>query len=209
MNNHIFSEIRLDGGDLSLDFTNTIDDRLEEPNHDYLHTYFDLVNWAHFANGIGLKIKEKLLTLGEKNKHEASKVFTNAIVLREAMYIFIQSMLNQKDIPSDEIAIINQTIAAAYSNLELNQQDDMVTLEWSYENIALESILWPIIRAFVELITSEEKLDRIKQCPNCGWVFIDESKNKSRRWCSMETCGNRVKARRYAQNQLHKSSFER
>ncbi|RKT82193.1 Putative stress-induced transcription regulator [Saccharopolyspora antimicrobica] len=50
----------------------------------------------------------------------------------------------------------------------------------------------------VLLITGEN--ERIKRCPaeDCGWVFWDNSKNRSRRWCSMRVCGNRNKARSFA-----------
>ena len=41
------------------------------------------------------------------------------------------------------------------------------------------------------------RLERIKACPNCYWLYLDESRNRSRRWCDMNVCGNRAKARRH------------
>ncbi|MEV1131134.1 CGNR zinc finger domain-containing protein [Agromyces sp. NPDC049794] len=52
----------------------------------------------------------------------------------------------------------------------------------------------------VELMT-DPRLDRVKQCPGCGWLFVDTSKNRSRRWCSMEMCGGRDKALRHYRKQ--------
>ena len=73
-------------------------------------------------------------------------------------------------------------------------------LNWTYtfEERKLDQMLWPIIRSAAELLTSD-KLDRVCECPgeNCGWLFIDMSRNRSRRWCDMKDCGNRAKARRH------------
>jgi predicted RNA-binding Zn ribbon-like protein len=43
----------------------------------------------------------------------------------------------------------------------------------------------------------EPQPERMKICGNCGWLFIDRSKNRSRTWCDMAVCGNRVKANRH------------
>src|SRR5699024_10781925 len=55
---------------------------------------------------------------------------------------------------------------------------------------------YQIIKSAYDLMTSD-KLDRVKECGACGWLFLDESKNKRRKWCSMENCGSHVKAKRY------------
>jgi predicted RNA-binding Zn ribbon-like protein len=46
-------------------------------------------------------------------------------------------------------------------------------------------------------LLTQGQLDRLGECPSCGWLFLDTSKNRRRRWCSMATCGSRDKARRY------------
>jgi hypothetical protein len=55
-----------------------------------------------------------------------------------------------------------------------------------------------IVRSAVELLTSEDR-SRLRVCAgeDCDWLFVDGSRNRSRRWCDMSTCGNRAKARRY------------
>jgi predicted RNA-binding Zn ribbon-like protein len=59
-------------------------------------------------------------------------------------------------------------------------------------------MLWPVVRDAADLLTSKE-LNRVGRCADerCGWLFVDTSRNRSRRWCSMESCGNRAKARRH------------
>ena len=69
--------------------------------------------------------------------------------------------------------------------------------DWS-EELALDRMLWFIARSAADLLTSGN-LDRVRQCGDeeCGWLFIDTTKNRSRRWCDMTDCGNRAKARRH------------
>src|ERR671930_579256 len=62
-----------------------------------------------------------------------------------------------------------------------------------------DDVLAPVVWSAAELLTSGP-LERVRECPGddtCGWLFLDTSRNGSRRWCDMRTCGNRAKARRY------------
>ncbi len=185
------------GGNLSLDFVNTVHDRHEEPLRDLLQNYLDLVSWAYFGDAIDNSQKERLLQIGRENQEKANQIYNNALQLRETLYDFVVNMINQEEVSPANMQRINQRLSKAFSNLELAQLDNRYILDWNTENFELESVLWPIIRAFADLVTSEDR-KRIKQCANCGYLFVDNSKNKSRRWCSMEICGNRVKARRFA-----------
>ena len=56
------------------------------------------------------------------------------------------------------------------------------------------ALLGPILRSATAILTDAD-LSRLKACPgeNCGWVFLDASKNGSRVWCEMEVCGTRAK----------------
>ena len=192
-----FLPVRLDGGNLSLNFVNTIHDRNEEPLRDYLTNYSDLLAWAHFADGINEAQKKLLLQLSKKNHRKAEKIFKESIRLREAIYKYIVHLINQNKAPPVDTQLINHWLSKAFANLELTQLDNDIVLDWKPERFGMESVLWPIIRSFADLITSDMR-NRTKQCPNCAWVFLDNSKNNSRRWCSMETCGNRAKVLRFA-----------
>ncbi|HWT23248.1 MAG TPA: CGNR zinc finger domain-containing protein, partial [Solirubrobacteraceae bacterium] len=57
----------------------------------------------------------------------------------------------------------------------------------------LRSPLWPVAVAAVDLLRDPERLARLKQCGHCRWLFLDASRNRSRRWCSMEHCGTAAK----------------
>jgi predicted RNA-binding Zn ribbon-like protein len=71
---------------------------------------------------------------------------------------------------------------------------------WDEESDSLTKVLWPVAKAAADLLTSEgHALKRLHQCAasDCGWLFIDMSRNHSRRWCDMSNCGNVAKARRH------------
>jgi predicted RNA-binding Zn ribbon-like protein len=70
----------------------------------------------------------------------------------------------------------------------------------------LDWILNPIIRSAAEVLVSDE-MKHIKSCadPACGWLFLDISRNKRRRWCDMQDCGNRAKASRFYKNKQGRS----
>ncbi|MGH2700601.1 MAG: CGNR zinc finger domain-containing protein, partial [Actinomycetota bacterium] len=58
--------------------------------------------------------------------------------------------------------------------------------------------LWPVVQAAIELLTSDA-LQRVKRCGRCSWLFLDATKNRSRRWCSMEGCGTNEKSQRFVE----------
>ena len=65
--------------------------------------------------------------------------------------------------------------------------------------------LWPVVRSAADLLTGPS-LERVKRCPGegCGWLFLDTSRNGSRRWCDMASCGNRARVRAFAARQRGK-----
>jgi predicted RNA-binding Zn ribbon-like protein len=83
--------------------------------------------------------------------------------------------------------------STAVANAEPN------ALTWSWPQLELQSMLWPIALSALELTTSGE-VTALKQCPGhdgrCGWLFLDRTKNLSRRWCTMQICGNAEKTRK-------------
>ncbi|MFN3981880.1 MAG: CGNR zinc finger domain-containing protein, partial [Caldilinea sp.] len=100
-------------------------------------------------------------------------------------------------------ALLNANIATSYSNLRLMSADG-AQFNWGWQQDAgdLACVLWPIVWSAAELLTTGD-LARVRMCQHehCGWIFIDRSKNRSRRWCDMTECGNVEKVRRYRRKQ--------
>jgi len=120
------------GGDLSLDFVNTVHNRHEEPLRDLLHNYLDLVTWIYFSDAINDSQKNNLIKMGLENQGSADQIFKDAHQLREAFYDFSLNLINQDKASSASIPLINQWISKAFSNLVLVQLNGQFILaKWS------------------------------------------------------------------------------
>lgn len=191
--NKAIEDIQLYGGRLCLDFINTIDDRVTEPENDYLSSIDDLIAWAFKLEVINLKIKKQLEKTASTNTHKAHEFYCQAITLRELLYRMFIGVIQGKRTFKIDLDIFNELLANYFSKLKLEQKGLRFEENLNLPTDSLYQITVPIFKDAYELmLTGMQK--RIKECPKCGWLFYDISKNGMRRWCSMETCGSRTKA---------------
>jgi predicted RNA-binding Zn ribbon-like protein len=158
---------RLVGGHLALDFANTI-----EPSRDHLAAPGDLAAWARRAGIPGAADQASLV---------------RAHALRRAIYEVFRPIADGTDPDAAALDALQAFHAEAVSAARLVPR---FTLAWDGD------VLSPIAVAAVDLLRSGP-LDRVKTCAACPWLFLDTSRNHSRRWCSMDDCGARAKMRRY------------
>ncbi|SEW50597.1 CGNR zinc finger domain-containing protein [Chitinophaga arvensicola] len=179
--------LRLDGGMLCLDIVNTVDNRKKEMHHDYLNGFKDLLQWYGHTGGLSPKIIHTLERLAKDYPQKAAVVFEKCIALRELLHrLFIAAIANKPPAPADQMQF-NAYIAEAYANIEVSWKAGARQLLFNAP--ALEQVYWWLVKSAVELLTTD-KSQSIKECPACGWLFLDKSRNGSRRWCSMSTCGD-------------------
>jgi predicted RNA-binding Zn ribbon-like protein len=155
------------GGHLALDFANTI-----EPSRDHLAAPGDLAAWARRA-GIPGAADEPTLT--------------RARALRRAIYEVFRPLADGADPDAAALAALQAFHADAVAGARLLPH---LALAWDGD------VLAPIAVAAVDLLRFGP-VDRVKTCAGCPWLFLDTSRNRSRRWCSMDDCGARSKMRRY------------
>ena len=136
------SKIPFLGGNLSLDFVNTVHDRHEDPLRNLLKNYLDLVIWVYFAAAINNSQKERLLQKGRENQLKANQIYRDSLQLREAFYDFIVNTINRNEVSQVNMQLINQWYSRASSSLELTRLDDRFVLDWEAGSFELESILW-------------------------------------------------------------------
>ena len=183
------------GGELCLDFSNTLYGHTDVV-HEYLFDYRDLVLWSHHAGVLSSEKAEILLAKEEQAAAESEAVFRQAIQVRETIFRVFASLAHVETPRDDDLIYLHQVWLESQSHTKLEQSDAGFELGWE-DGDALDTMLWPIARSALELLTSDV-LMRVKQCGRCDWLFLDRSRNRSRRWCSMDACGNRIKmARRY------------
>jgi predicted RNA-binding Zn ribbon-like protein len=199
-----FYQFDFESGDLCLDFANTNEWHASQHPVEHLGDYRDLLEWARQASLIDETRFEQLGLLARQQAERAASAYKRAIALREAIYRIFSSHYAAKESPSDDIALLNDALAGAMPHLSLSRTDGGYEWRLVISEPDLGEIAWHVARAAADLLTSPN-LGRVRECEDdrgCGYLFIDHSKNRSRRWCSMDSCGNRAKARRhYARQQ--------
>jgi predicted RNA-binding Zn ribbon-like protein len=192
-------ELRLAGERLCLDFANTLDPRHGADATDFLTGYSDLAMWAGHAAAIPRDDLPRLLAEAERRPDEAQATFERARSLRESVYGSFAAIAAGRSAPGDDLQLLEVAYAEAMGHARLGSVGRGYAWTWQDDPLELERPLWPVARSAAELLTTGE-LERIHECPGageCGWLFFDTSRNRSRRWCSMESCGNRAKGRRH------------
>jgi predicted RNA-binding Zn ribbon-like protein len=198
------ASLNLVGGRISLDFVNTADWHGSEEPVEYLTAYEELLKWGNHAGLLSGSELEALLRESESRPLEAEKVHKEALELREAL-LRIFYAVNRLEQPSrPDLDIFNAALSQTMAHLNLSLATKQGTFTWSWQETvhALDRMLWPVIKDAADLLTSPQ-LGRVSRCADdkCGWLFLDTSRNRSRRWCDMKDCGNRAKVRRH----YHKS----
>jgi predicted RNA-binding Zn ribbon-like protein len=182
-------------GNLALELANTVDVHGEGQGCDYLFPgYGNLVAWARHIGLVDDDIAQTLLHLARENAREAVAVRRRAVALRDAMI----DVFTRHDTPADALATIEAEWRLAEPRRRLAARaDGGATWTWPDE-ISLESPLWPIVHDAVVLLTTGP-VDRVRQCASatCDWLFIDTTKNGSRRFCSASGCGTRTRVARH------------
>jgi predicted RNA-binding Zn ribbon-like protein len=186
------------GGRLCLDFANTVDWRRRAEPEELLSDYFGLVGWNVRAGTLPPGEARRLAAAARKHPRVAAAAFAKALVLREAFYRAALAHAHGETPPELDLAQVVRSYAEAVEKARLS--DDATSYEWSFDESAgeLDRPWWPVAVSAVELLTSPE-LARVRECEGrgCGWLFLDESRSRTRRWCSAAGCGNRERVRRY------------
>ena len=185
------------GNHLCLDFTNTVQDRSTSPR-ELLNSYNDLVLWSQEAQILTEGEAWQLREEAKRRRKEAGVVLQRAIDLREALYRIFLAVARGSSPEKSELSTLNTEFSEAMRRACIVPGKDSFTLDWTDKEKALDRMLWTIARSAADLLTSEG-LDDVRVCAadDCRWLFLDTSKNHSRRWCDMKSCRNRAKARKH------------
>ncbi|WP_106791055.1 CGNR zinc finger domain-containing protein [Aquimarina sp. Aq78] len=195
MNNveHIQNSL-LDGGNLSLNFINTIKDRLVADPKDYLTGKEEWIAWLKRVD---------ILENETSNFDEANFNLKEVIRKREFLHRVFQGLVFQREIKEKDLKCFDTLLQKIRRSTKIFVVDNKPQEHLEIDPNDLNSYILKIGKAAHELLMSEE-IDRVKECGNCGWIYFDSSKNKCRKWCNMDTCGNEVKARKYYESKKNK-----
>jgi len=196
---------KLVGGWLCLDFVNTGGAWLppaggESAWHitdDRLTSYGDLAVWAEVAGALPGVVAERLRSSASRREAEATEALARARALRLTLHRLAAAHLVGTKLPEDALGAL-QAEARAFARLErLVERDGTVRTWWVATELALDAPLWPVVRSALALFADADALARLRRCDGerCGWLFVDASRGRRRRWCDMADCGNVAKVR--------------
>jgi predicted RNA-binding Zn ribbon-like protein len=188
----------LTGGALCLDFANTLDERPTAAPKELLRTYADLLSWGVQSGALSKEEATTLRRRAARSPAEAGRALARAREVREAIFsIFAERAVGRR--PRQEaLGVLEAALPGALARLRIVPAGKGFAWGWRRDEDAPDAMLWPVIRSAADLLTSGV-LPRVRRCAasTCAWLFLDRSRNGTRRWCDMTVCGNREKARRF------------
>src|SRR4029077_947941 len=188
----------LSGGNLALDFVNTVSSRPTPERLERLSDYPHLVVFGEEAGVPSQLVANRLYRIAGEVPSYGETALQQALRLREALFDIFSAVAEHRPIPNHALALLNFTVQESAAHSRVAYTNHRFVVERVGMDSYLDSLLWPVARAAADLLTSHELTNlRICASDQCAWLFLDQTKNHRRRWCDMKTCGNRVKARRH------------
>ena len=185
----------------TLDFINTLDWRFREAGpEELLKSYDDLLRFAEQSKLLTPTQGQQLMR--SVGSGTGAQVLKNCTELREVIAEVFYAGLDGWIPSAASVGKLEQYFKAAHAHQTLYWEDSSLAWEWSETTEAAELPLWLMSLSASQLMTSTE-VRSVRACasPECRWLFLDTSKNHTRRWCDMKICGNRMKARRFKARQ--------
>ena len=176
--------------DLCLEFANTRYWRGQPAPTETLNAPEDLAAWTTANEGLKLA------------KPPARREFERAIEVRELIHRLFDAHAQEKTPAARDVEALNEALAEAPARTTLKRERGSYAWDVDMRSGTALALLAPVLWTAGDLLAGA-RLDRVRRCanPECGWLFLDDSRAGKRRWCSMQSCGNRAKARRH----YHKS----
>jgi predicted RNA-binding Zn ribbon-like protein len=190
--------LALVGGELALDFANTSSGRGSPTHQEHLRRPENVVEWAAHARVVAPDDAAAIAEAVAADAALGARLLREALALREDVYELAAAIAAAAAAPAARVESLTKAHARALACARLTPVARNYGWTWNPRRTPVEAILGPISLSALTLLQQAD-LTRVKQCQGdkCGWLFFDATKNKSRRWCEMEVCGNRAKQKRF------------
>jgi predicted RNA-binding Zn ribbon-like protein len=189
-------------GALCLDFVNTVGDRDGTWRYvrNYLQRYEDVVSWGLQAQVLPEREAAALRALAQRRTADAAAAHERAVHLREILHTIFSPIANGRPLKRDALATLNTMLPGLLVRSRLATSTEGLVYHWTFDggNDPFDRVIWTVAQSAIDLLTAGD-LRHVHQCAleTCGWLFLDVSKNKTRRWCAMKLCGNKSKVRQH------------
>lgn len=190
---------RLIAGDAALNFANTLNGHARPAGHEYLHDFRDLALWCRHAGLLSARETQAVLKHAAGHPAEAQNVYRRSLTLRESIFRVFRAMAVGGQPAPQDLEPLNAAWREGQRHAKVSLSPEGFSVAWD-DDARLGQIPRVISSAAVQTLISS-KASRVKRCAGegCDWLFVDDSRNHLRRWCSMDECGNRAKMRRRQQ----------
>jgi predicted RNA-binding Zn ribbon-like protein len=181
-----------------LDFANTLTWRGTTAPVEGLVSFTALVDWIGEFAGVPATNLETVRRWAAGHQAEADALLRTCIALREVVYRVFQAVASGAPVAEADLAALNRALAEAPPRTRLARLGSTHAWRIDMATLSASGLLSPILWSTADLLV-QARYRHIRHCANpaCMWLFVDESKNGTRRWCDMAACGNRAKARRH------------
>jgi predicted RNA-binding Zn ribbon-like protein len=191
------------GEALCLDFLNTLHDAGAADPEEELSSDADLAGWAAQAGILSvseasrLEGEGKYVQLKLLGKKRAS-LREDARALREVLRQMFQRAAREGKVASGDVESLNLLLRRFPAAGRIERVNGDWTMRWELQAGGAEKIFYAIVKSAAELVATG-RWRAVRECASeaCSWMFLDTSKNHSRRWCEMARCGNRDKVQRF------------
>jgi predicted RNA-binding Zn ribbon-like protein len=187
----------IDSTRLCCNFVNTLDSWKRKDVDDFFTDYDTFIKWCR---KLAVWDKDQLIQFRQLAKKEPGKAVMTMNKIREIRLLLHQLISaiagNDQRKITQFLAAVNPFITDALGRISLKFSGNRFIISYPKGPIQLISPIWVVLKSLYDLLT-EDDLVRIKECPSCGWVFFDETKNGKRRWCNPLNCGTKDKMDRY------------
>jgi len=193
-------DLPLVGSELAFDFTNTESGRASDHHLEHFRAPADVIVWARHAKVMTDRDRDKALAAISRDTALGKRLLTEARALRDLIHRMGAAVSNGKKPDADDLDELVAVHTRMLAHGKLVPFGEAFAWSWDPSDGLIEAVLGPVTLSALTVLTQQD-LSRIKQCPgdHCGWLFFDTTKNKSRRWCEMEVCGNRAKQKGFAE----------
>lgn len=194
------ADIRIVGGHPALDLVNTVGARRGRTGADYLATYDDLLLWATRQGVLDGREAVALGSAAQAEPAAAATALLRAKRLRECLWRVWTAIQGREGPAEADLALLTREVIAAQRARVLEWSD--VGCTWRWTDVArLDAVTARVASAAAELLAGGEHLhlSRVRECEgrNCGWLFLDATRNGTRRWCTAEECGSLARVTRF------------
>jgi predicted RNA-binding Zn ribbon-like protein len=184
------------GGELCLEFTNTVGDHSKTRDLERLTDWDAVLDWAVAAGALNAAEAQELRKIGGSDSAAARRALQGLLHFRNVLFRVLSALAAgrapvRKDLEGVEIAVLG-----ALRSAHLMKQNR--TFEWvvNQSESPMKTPLARIALSTLRLLQGPD-LSRLRECQRCSWLFVDRSKSHGRRWCRADACGNRARVARH------------